>query len=224
MKELQGEAQSEAYSAAQTEAPQGTRQDTSAEFAAAEPTGTEHAFIFCPDCHTAVPSGSQFCQSCGKPLGGRKQAEKPRQSSGGNAVVYMSDDAKKWDTLAGESDVTEWKETSLLSPEKIAFAPMKVTTQRILISSESRMSRGLRNSSLLTYAVTSASEHGKPWAMIPLECVRSFRKSGQTEITIDADKTFKFNVLGSSLSLGKAKPYTDEIYEALKTVMPDKAL
>lgn len=136
----------------------------------------------------------------------------------------MGDAVKKWDMLAGENDVLDWKETSLLLPEKLPFAHIKVTTQRILISSESRLSRGARNSSLLAYAATSGNEHGKPWAMIPLECVRSFRQSGKTEITIEADKTFKFHVFGSSLTFGKAKTYTSDIYEALRRAMPDKAL
>ncbi|MGO5549401.1 zinc ribbon domain-containing protein [Wansuia hejianensis] len=181
-------------------------------------------FTLCTNCRTPVPSGSQFCQNCGKPIGSASQDTKPQQNVPKKTTVYMGDDMKKWDTLAGESDVLAWKETSLLLPEKLPFAHIKVTTQRILISSESRMSRGARNSSLLAYAATSANEHGKPWAMIPLECVRSFRQSGKTEITIDADKTFKFVVMGSSLTFGKAKTYTSDIYEALRKVMPDKAL
>lgn len=181
-------------------------------------------FTLCPNCRTPVPSGSQFCQNCGKPIGSVSQDTKPQQNMPQKTTVYMGDDMKKWDTLAGESEVLSWKETSLSLPEKLPFAHIKVTTQRILISSESRMARGARNSSLLAYAATSANEHGKPWAMIPLECVRSFRQSGKTEITIDADKTFKFVVMGSSLTFGKAKTYTSDIYEALRKVMPDKAL
>lgn len=190
-------------------------------FGSASPGG---AFTLCPNCRTPVPSGSQFCQNCGKAIGSAGQNTKPQQNAPKKTTVYIGDDMKKWDTLAGESDVLTWKETSFLLPEKLPFAHIKVTTQRILISSESRISRGARNSSLLAYAATSANEHGKPWAMIPLECVRSFRQSGKTEITIDADKTFKFNVMGSSLSFGKAKTYTSDIYEALRKVMPDKAL
>ena len=190
-------------------------------FGSASPGG---AFTLCPNCRTPVPSGSQFCQNCGKPIGSAGQNMASQQNAPKKTTVYMGDNMKKWDTLAGESEVLSWKETSLSLPEKLPFAHIKVTTQRILISSESRMARGVRNSSLLAYAATSANEHGKPWAMIPLECVRSFRQSGKTEITIDADKTFKFVVMGSSLTFGKAKTYTSEIYEALRKVMPDKAL
>lgn len=190
-------------------------------FGSASPGG---AFTLCPNCRTPVPSGSQFCQNCGKPIGSAGQNMASQQNAPKKTTVYMGDNMKKWDTLAGESEVLSWKETSLSLPEKLPFAHIKVTTQRILISSESRMARGARNSSLLAYAATSANEHGKPWAMIPLECVRSFRQSGKTEITIDADKTFKFVVMGSSLTFGKAKTYTSEIYEALRKVMPDKAL
>lgn len=193
----------------------------SSQFGSASPGG---AFTLCPNCRTPVPSGSQFCQNCGKPIGSASQDTKPQQNMLKKNTVYMGDNMKKWDTLAGESEVLSWKETSLSLPEKLPFAHIKVTTQRILISSESRLARGARNSSLLAYAATSANEHGKPWAMIPLECVRSFRQSGKTEITIDADKTFRFVVMGSSLTFGKAKTYTSDIYEALRKVMPNKAL
>lgn len=189
-----------------------------------ENSSSVKTFTLCSNCRTPVPSGSQFCQNCGKPIGSASKDTKPQQNALKKTTVYMGDDMKKWDTLVGESDVLPWKETSLLLPEKLPFAHIKVTTQRILISSESRISRGARNSSLLAYAATSANEHGKPWAMIPLECVRAFRQSGKTEITIDADKTFKFNVMGSSLTFGKAKTYTSDIYEALRKVLPDKAL
>ncbi len=62
-------------------------------------------FTLCTNCRTPVPSGSQFCQNCGKPIGSASQDTKPQQNVPKKTTVYMGDDMKKWDTLAGESDV-----------------------------------------------------------------------------------------------------------------------
>ena len=117
---------------------------------------SEQPLILCPDCRTPVPSGSQFCQNCGKPIGGVNQNVKPQQNVPQKTIVYMDDDIKKWDMLAGERDILGWKEINISQPEKKPFADIKITTKRILISVEGRMQRGLRNSGgLLVYAATS---------------------------------------------------------------------
>lgn len=125
----------------------------------------------------------------------------------------MGDDMKKWDTIAGEGEILGWKEVNISQPEKKPFANIKITTKRILISVEGRMQRGLRNSGgLLLYAATSGMEKGKPWIMIPLECVTAFTLNGNKEIRIRADELFIFRSL-------KAK----EIYAALQQILPEKA-
>lgn len=53
---------------------------------------------------------------------------------------------------------------------------------------------------------------GKPWIMIPLECVTAFTLNGNKEIRIRADELFIFRSL-------KAK----EIYAALQQILPEKA-
>lgn len=172
----------------------------------------EDASTLCPNCRTSVPSGSQFCQNCGKPIGSAGQNMNPQQSSSQKTVVYVDDNMKKWDTLAGESEILGWKEINISQPEKKPFADIKITTKRILISVEGRMQRGLRNSGgLLVYAATSGMEKGKPWIMIPLECVTAFFLCDK-EIRIRADELFIFRS-------SKAK----EIYAALHQVLPEKA-
>jgi len=169
------------------------------------------ASTLCPNCGTPVPSGSQFCQNCGKPIGNADQAN-PQQNISQKTVAYADDSMKKWDTLAGEGEILGWKEINISQPEKKPFADIKITTKRILISVEGRMQRGLRNSGgLLVYAATAGMEKGKPWAMIPLECITAFSLYNK-EIRIRADELFIFRS-------SKAK----EIYVALQQVLPEKA-
>lgn len=126
----------------------------------------------------------------------------------------VSESVKKWEMLAGEGDISDWREAYISAPEKKPFAYMKVTTKRILISTEGRMQHGLRNGSgLIVYALTAGMEKGKPWLWIPLECVRSYRLTGKKEMEIQADQTYH-------LISSKAK----DIYAALQQVIPNKAL
>lgn len=179
-------------------------------FGSASPGG---AFTLCPNCRTPVPSGSQFCQNCGKPIGSAGQNMASQQNAPQKTIVYMDDDSKKWDMLAGEGDILGWKEINISQPEKKPFADIKITTKRILISVEGRMQRGLRNSGgLLAYVATSGMEKGKPWVMIPLECVTAFSFYNNKEIRIRANELFVFRS-------SKAK----EIYAALQQILPEKA-
>lgn len=173
----------------------------------------EESFTLCPNCRTPVPFGSQFCQNCGKPIGSAGQNTNPQQNASRKTIAYMDDNMKKWDTLAGEGEILGWKEVNISQPENKPFADIKITTKRILISVEGRLQRGLRNSGgLLVYAATSGMEKGKPWIMIPLECVTAFSFNGNKEIRIRADELFIFRS-------SKAK----EIYAALQQILPEKA-
>lgn len=136
----------------------------------------------------------------------------------------MGDAVKKWDMLAGEGEILGWKEVKAVEPEQKSFAHVKITTKRILISVENRMQRGLRNSGgLLVYAATSGMEKGKPWIMIPLECIVNYRLSNDKEIRIEADKTYIFHAHGKAYSLNGPKA-VKEIYSALQQVLPEKAI
>lgn len=184
----------------------------------------EQTFTHCPGCGASVPSGSQFCQDCGKSVGNANQNTKPQQSAPKKISVYMGDAVKKWDMLAGEGEILGWKEVKAVEPEQKSFAHVKVTTKRILISVENRMQRGLRNSGgLLVYAATSGMEKGKPWIMIPLECIVNYKLSGDKEIRIEADKTYVFHAHGKAYSLNGPKA-VKEIYSALQQVLPEKAI
>jgi hypothetical protein len=208
------------------------------------PEEPEYTSITCPKCHVLLAPDSRFCFNCGSSIGGAKQAAapktveppkpttppktsssqaaKPKQTGPKKSFTYVND-LKKWDTLSGERDVMDWKEVTLSKPKTLINGFLKVTTERILISHENMMVAQAR-SGLLMQALTSGNEHGKPWAMIPLESVNSFRQSGKIEITIDAGVIVKVSVTGSSVIPGKAKTYTNEVYEALKRVLPDKAV
>lgn len=184
----------------------------------------EQTFTLCSNCRTPVPSGSQFCQNCGKPVGNANQNTKPQQNAPKKISVYMGDAVKKWDMLAGEGEVLGWKEVKAVEPEQKSFAHVKITTKRILISVENRMQRGLRNSGgLLVYAATSGMEKGKPWIMIPLECIVNYRLSGDKEIRIEADKTYVFHSHNAAYALNGPKAIK-EIYSALQQVLPEKAI
>ena len=184
----------------------------------------EQVFTRCPGCGASVPSGSQFCQDCGNPIGNANQNTKPQQGTSKKISVYMGDAVKKWDMLAGEGEILGWKEVKAVEPEQKSFAHVKVTTKRILISVENRMQRGLRNSGgLLVYAATSGMENGKPWIMIPLECIVNYRLSDDKEIRIEADKTYVFHAHGKAYSLNGPKA-VKEIYSALQQVLPEKAI
>jgi hypothetical protein len=71
--------------------------------------------------------------------------------------------------------------------------------------------------SLLMQAITSGHEHGKPWAMIPLASIKSFKLSDRNTIILDIGETVEFSLI-------RGKKYTSEVYETLKRIMPYKAL
>lgn len=170
--------------------------------------------IICPNCHARVPRDSKFCQECGKQIESIGENTESQQNEIKQSSVYMGDAVKKWEMIPGEGEVLGWKEVNISEPEKKQFADMKITTKRILISVESRMQRGMRNGGgLLVYAATAGMEKGKPWVMIPLECIRAYKYRDKKEIQIEADKTYIF-------SSSKAK----DIYAALQQLLPQKAV
>lgn len=133
-------------------------------------------------------------------------------NNAGAGSVFINGAMKKWDSLAGEAEVLGWKEISVKAPENKPCGTIRITTKRILISTEGAMQRGFRNSGgLLVYAATSGMEKGKPWVMIPLEGVRSYSLN-KKELQIQADKHFL-------LSGSKAK----DVYAALQQVLPQQA-
>lgn len=130
---------------------------------------------------------------------------------------------KKWDKLSGEADIMDWKEASVTQPEQQSFAHIKITSKRILISVESRMQRGLRNSGGIISALASHEmEAGKPWVMIPLEGVVHYRLISEKEIRIEADRTFVFHNHNAAYLLNGTK-VIQQIYSALRQVLPEKA-
>ena len=181
--------------------------------------------ISCPYCHKLIESDCRFCYHCGKNLvasAGQPESQPipqptpqpaPQSQAGGARVEYMNDSVKKWVPIAGEGDVYAWNDINVLAPEERICSYIKITTKRILISSEGRMQRGLRNSGgLLLYAATAGMEKGKPWVSIPLECVVSFNFIDKKKMQIQADKTY-------ILRGGKVK----DIYAVLQQLMPNKA-
>lgn len=174
----------------------------------------EESATVCPDCHTSISPDSQFCPNCGRALTSAEQNTQPQQNAPRKISVYMGDAVKKWDMLAGESEILGWKEVNISEPEKKPFAHMKITNLRILISVEGRFQRGMRTGNgLLVYAVTAGMEKGKPWIMIPLECILSYQLCDKKELQIKADKIYRFRS-------SKAK----DIYAALQQILPQKAV
>lgn len=211
LKELQGESYEEVQPETSEKSEEVQPEEKKVETVSQEP---DYSMITCPQCHKLVPSDSRFCFYCGKPIGSAKQSTEPQQNAPEKTSVFMGDDMKKWDMLAGEGEILGWKEINVSEPEKKPFAHMKITTMRILISVEERLQHGARNGSgLLVYAATAAMEKGKPWVMIPLECVASYRFVDKKELQIQADKLYMFRS-------SKAK----DIYAALQQVLPGKAM
>jgi hypothetical protein len=195
-----------------------------------------YSMVTCPKCHQLLPSDSRFCFKCGNkmditsqatkqneapktnvpPINNDNQTTQSQQAEPSKPIVYMNGSLKKWDTLPDEMDEMDWREIFLYKPKRLANSHLKITTKRILISHEAMMVASAR-SGLLMQAITSGHEHGKPWAMIPLASIRSFKQSDKNTIILDIGETVEF-------SLSRGKKYTSEVYETLKRIMPDKAL
>lgn len=184
-----------------------------------EPTPTPHVYsmIPCPHCRQMLPSDSKFCYYCGKSTvaDAPKPNVQPRQSGEYyESVRYMDESVKKWQTLDGEGEMVSWQSIVMSSPEeaKKLACYMKITTKRILISTESRLKAGARTTAFGAIGNLVVEEKGKPWVWIPLHVVRSYEILGKKEMRIEADRIYTFHA-------SKAQ----DIYAALQQLIPNSA-
>lgn len=187
-----------------------------------------YSLIRCPNCHEMIPSDSKFCHFCGTRIEANPaQANNTNTQSnirpntcqeafGGyhDSVKYMDESIKKWETLDGEYDVSSWQSIVMSSPEeaKKLACYMKITTQRVLISAESRLKAGARTTAFGAIGNLVVEEKGKPWVWIPLNAVRSYEILGKKEMQIEAERMYTFHA-------SKAQ----DIYAALQQLIPDRA-
>lgn len=175
-----------------------------------------YSMIPCPHCCQMIPSDSKFCYHCGKNVKENTvqpnvQTKKDEEYS--DSVKYMDDSVKKWSELAGEGDVSSWRRVEMSSPEeaKKLACYIKVTTKRILISTESMIKAGVRTTAFGAIGNLVVEEKGNPWVWIPLNAVKGYRMLDKKEIQIEADRMYTFRCSKSQ-----------DIYDALQSMIPDR--
>lgn len=191
-----------------------------------QPQETVYSMIPCPNCHQMIPSDSKFCHFCGTsmetqpvpPVQPVQPAQPAYEASGSvvdyDSVRYMDESVKKWADLAGEGEMFSWRDIKMTSPEeaKKLACYIKITTQRILISSESLMKARARTTAFGAIGNLVVEEKGTPWIWIPLNAVRCYRMLDKKEMLIEADRIYTFHS-------SKAK----DIYATLQQLIPDRA-
>ena len=183
------------------------------------PKKEENAMISCVKCHKMMVGDSRFCPFCGTPV----EAPKPRQKAEVKPaapkkelepVQFMDGSISKWVVFQGEQDIFSWKQIKMSSPEEGSRMAcyLKLTNRRILISSESTAKAGVRMGAFGALGSMMVEEKGKPWIAMPLGAIDYFKRMDKDEMVIQADRRYVFK-------LSKA----DELYIALKSVMPEQA-
>lgn len=129
-------------------------------------------------------------------------------------VQIMDGSLSKWVVFDGEQDVFSWKQIRMSAPEEGSKKAcyLKLTNRRILISSESAAKAGVRVSAFGVLGSLIVEEKGKPWIAMPLGAVDYFKRMNKNEMVIQADRKYVFKL-----------SQADELYTALKSLMPEQA-
>lgn len=126
----------------------------------------------------------------------------------------MDGSISKWVVFKGEQDVFSWKQIKVSAPEEGSRMAcyLKLTNRRILISSESAAKAGVRIGAFGALGSLMVEEKGKPWIAMPLGAVDYFKRINKNEMIIQADRKYVFKL-----------SQAEELYTALKAVMPEQA-
>lgn len=197
---------------------------------AEQPQQQTYSMVRCPHCHQMIQSGNSFCYLCGKSLEVKETQQtvrpepqpqpnpQPQQNTQANSftesVNYMDESVKKWTTLPGEGDVFGWRDIKMTSPEeaKKLAVYIKITTKRILLSSESLMKARTRTAAFGAIGNLVVEEKGTPWVWIPLNAVRSYQMLDKKVMQIEAERLYTFQ-----------SPKAKDIYDALQKLIPNRA-